>query len=192
MKHLTEHQVAGFLDHALPPDEHRVVEAHLEACADCRRELVTLSRALVGFPGGHRSPRLYRWLVPVALAAGIAALLVVPRSWIGTGTGGAPAVRSPALDGEREARIPIVSPGDDVLTNGPIVFRWRPVTADMYRVSLLADDGRPLWSGESPGTSLQLPDSVALQPGHAYFWRVDAIANGIVASTGVHRLTITP
>lgn len=195
MKHLTEHQVAGFLDRALPPEERRLVEEHLEACADCRREMVTMSRTLADLPKGNRM-RVSPWWIPAAVAAALVAVLLVPRSWVHTGpppSGLPPAtVRTPAVDGEREALIPIVAPRDDVTTRAPVVFTWRRVPADLYHVSLLANDGQPIWNVEVTDTSAALPAGVALQADHIYFWRVDAVANGIVASSGIHRLTIGP
>lgn len=186
MKHLTEHQVAGFLDHALPPEERRLVEEHLEACADCRREMVVLSRTLADLPKGRR------WWIPAAIAAGVIALLVVPRAWFYSGGPTPSPERTPTVGGERLGTISVVSPADDVTTNAHAVFMWHTVGANEYRVSVLADDGRPIWHNETPDTSLSLPDSVSLIPGHAYFWRVEAIGNGIVATSGVHRLTIRP
>lgn len=194
MKHLTEHQVAGFLDQALPPDERRLVEEHLEACADCRREMVALHRTLAELPSGSRTRWSRRWWISgVAAAAAVLALLLVPRAWVHPG---APTstVRTPAVDGEREAPIPIVAPEDDVAMRAPrsLEFTWHPVSADLYRVTLLADDGQPIWSTEVTDTSAPIGPGVALQAGHDYFWRVDAIANGIVASSGIHRITIVP
>ena len=190
LKHLTEHQVAGFLDHALPPDERRLVEEHLEACPDCRRQVLTIHRMLADLPNGAGRPRWRRWWIPAAVAAGVALLFIVPGQ---LRTPGSPAaVRAPAVDGERQATITIVAPADDVITKTPVVFTWRPVSADLYRVSVLADDGQPIWSGQAADTSLALPAGVGLAPGRAYFWRVDAIANGLVASSGAHRLTIGP
>ena len=190
MKHLTEHQIAGFLDHALPPDERHLVEEHLEACPDCRRETVTMHRTLPDLPNSAGRLSWRGWWIPAAVAAGIAFLLIMPGRFH---TGGSPStVRAPAVDGERRGVIPVVAPADDVVTKPPVVFTWRPVTADLYRLSVLADDGGPIWTRETAGTSLTLPPGVTLIPGRAYFWRVDAIANGLVASSGIHRLTIGP
>ena len=192
MKHLTEHQVAGFLDHALPPDERRLVEEHLEACPDCRHEMVTFHRMLPDLrKAAGRSSWRARWWIPAALAAGLALIWIVPGT-LGRGSGSPSSIRAPAADGERQASIPIVAPADDVITKTPVIFTWRAASADLYRLVILADDGHPIWSGETADTSLTLPNGVALASGHSYFWRVDAIANGIVASSGIQRLTIEP
>lgn len=191
MKHLTEHQIAGFLDRALPPDERRLVEEHLEACPGCRREVVAMHRMLADLPNGAGRPTWRRrWWIPAAVAAGLALFLFVPGRFH---AGGSPsAIRAPAVDGERKASISVITPADDETAKTPLVFMWHPVTADVYRLSVLADDGRPVWNRQTPETSLALPTGVPLTPGRAYFWRVDAIANGLVASSGIHRLTIGP
>jgi hypothetical protein len=83
-----------------------------------------------------------------------------------------------------------VSPADDSTATAPLVFTWRAATADVYRISVLAEAGDPVWTAETNDTTIALPDSISLQPGRAYFWSVEGIANGIVASTGVHRLQV--
>ena len=40
------------------------------------------------------------------------------------------------------------------------------------------------------GTSIVLPAEVTLTAGRTYFWRVDAHADGITASTGTMRLQV--
>ena len=62
--------------------------------------------------------------------------------------------------------------------------------ADFYRIALLTETGDPVWTADTGDTTIVLPDSVSLQPGHAYFWRVEGIGNGIAATTGVHRIQI--
>ena len=49
---------------------------------------------------------------------------------------------------------------------------------------------QPVWSGETSDTALALPDSVALAPGRAYFWRVDGIAEGLALSSGARQLRV--
>lgn len=195
MKHLTENQLAGFLDHTLSPDEHRLVEAHVEACEDCRRALVTAFRALEGFrsSGKRQARRSVRWWIPVAAAAGLAVILLTPRSWFRPSGAVSPSVRAPSVDGERGLRIPVVAPADDSTIATPSVrFTWRSTSADVYRVSLLTDDGRSLWTAETTDTSLPLPPAIGLPRGRTYFWRVDGIANGLVATSGIHRLQTPP
>lgn len=195
MKHVTENQVAGFLDHTLSPDEQRLVEAHLDACEECRLALVTAFRALDALRSSkeRRVRRSLRWWIPVAAAAGLALILLTPRSWLRPKTSVLPPVRAPSVDGERGMRIPVVAPADDSTIATPsVTFTWRSTSADVYRVSLLTDDGRSLWTAETADTSLPLPPAVALPRGRTYFWRVDGIANGLVATSGIHRLQTPP
>jgi hypothetical protein len=102
-------------------------------------------------------------------------------------------VRAAPFGGEGLRQIDIVSPADDVtVPSGPVVLTWHAVQADVYRVSLLTESGTPLWTKDTPDSTVTLPASVGLRPGQAYFWRVEAIASGIAATTRVHRLRIAP
>ena len=76
-EHLTEQELASFLDRELSTDDHRRVAAHLNGCAECRTDMSRASAAL----GRHRSRRrMVAGLVPLAAAAVIAAVLLVPDS----------------------------------------------------------------------------------------------------------------
>jgi hypothetical protein len=119
-------------------------------------------------------------------------MLVLPR----LSTTPAPSddrVRAAPFGGEGLRQIDVVSPADDVtIPGGPVVLTWHAVQADIYRVSLLDESGKPLWTRETPDSSVTLPGNAGIRPGQAYFWRVEAIASGISATTRVHRLRIAP
>jgi hypothetical protein len=54
-------------------------------------------------------------------------------------------------------------------------LRWSPVAgADRYRVTVFDATGGVVYASESSDTVLAFPDSVALVPGAAYLWKVDA------------------
>jgi anti-sigma factor RsiW len=61
--HLAAHELAGYLDGALPPAEASRVTAHLEACDGCRAEFAAVGRLLAGaaaamagsYGGGERT-----------------------------------------------------------------------------------------------------------------------------------------
>jgi hypothetical protein len=195
LTHLSETELAAFLDGGLTPPERHRVAAHIDLCETCRRELVDVGRAIE-----HRGARTReapvspsrRWWIPAAAAAGIAAILLVPRV----------ATRPPATVGETRAsrvadsegqrRIDAISPADDVaIPAAQIVFMWHAVGADVYRVFLLSESGGPIWETETTDTSATLPATVSLTAGGAYFWRVDAVTNGIIATTRAHRLQVS-
>jgi hypothetical protein len=193
--HISASELAGFLDGDLVSAERARVEAHLEGCADCRAEQVEMRRITNGF-GKHGSSRgsagLRRWWIPAIAAAGLATLILVSRS---TTPAHREPVRSgaPVGDGEGRARIEVVAPAENAtIARDRMTFTWRRAVADAYHISLLNESGEPVWSNETSDTSVALPSSVSLRSGQAYFWRVEAIANGITASTGVHRLRVAP
>jgi hypothetical protein len=59
-------------------------------------------------------------------------------------------------------------------------------------VALLAEDGEPLWTLDTSDTSVTIPASVLLQVGRTYFWRVDAVHDGVAATSGVIPFSIGP
>lgn len=201
--HLTERELAGFLDGDLQRAERERVVEHLDECAMCRRELVEM-RQLVdsyaspperGLPPARPKPLVRRWRLAAgaaaALAAGLVAILVLPRSAIvdqrSTERAGEPAASTAS---EGTGRIGVVSPTEGAaITPGTTVFAWRTTGADVYRFTLLAESGEPVWTHETGDTTLVIP-SAAPAPSGEYFWRVDAIADGITATTGVHRIRL--
>ena len=73
-----------------------------------------------------------------------------------------------------------------------VAFTWHASASDAYRVTVLTETGDPVWSGETTDTTAKLPPSARLESGHTYFWRVEGIEKGIVATSGVRRLHIAP
>jgi hypothetical protein len=193
LTHLREAEIAAFLDEGLEAAERHRVEAHIDICEECRAELVDIGRAME--LRGKRATRVAtlmarRWWIPAAAAAGIVAILVVPR--LATPPSVAlDSTRAPRIaDGEGQRRIDLISPADDAtMPSARMVFTWHAVRADVYRVSLLTASGDSIWTKETTDTTASVPTNVTLSPG-PYFWRVDAVANGIVATTRVHRLNV--
>jgi hypothetical protein len=52
-----------------------------------------------------------------------------------------------------------------------------------YRVTVTDDLGDVLWSDATADTVLPVPRTVPLQSGRTYFWRVDALLEGVQPST---------
>jgi hypothetical protein len=196
LPHLRDSELAAFLDGGLSDSERHRVEAHIDICDACRAELVDIGRA-VARPGKRAKvatvPLSRRWWIPAAAAAGIVAILMVPRL----------ATRAPAtdgqtraarvVDGEGQRRIDPISPADDVtVAASQMTFAWHAVAAaDVYRISLLTATGDSLWAKETTDTTATVPATVSLSPGRAYFWHVDAVANGIVAKTPARRVQVS-
>ena len=195
LAHLRDSELAAFLDGGLSPSERHRVEAHIDICNVCRAELVEVGRAIEQ-PDRQANvatvPRSRRWWIPAAAAAGIVAILVVPRL----------TTRPPATDGQTRAarvvdaegqrHIDVISPADDVtLPVSQMAFAWHAVAADVYRISLLTQTGDSIWAQETTDTTATVPTTVSLTPGRAYFWRVDALGNGIVATTKAHPVQVS-
>ena len=192
--HLGASELGAFLDGNLEPAERRRIEIHLDACAECRREMVAIRQITSPYrktPLG-RIRRARRWWVPAALAAALGGLVLLPRV-VTRRPPAAPVRAAPGADGEGTRRIGTVTPADDATVDPDrIVFTWHSAGTDLYRVSLLTETAGRVWTGETGDTTLVLPDSVPVQRGQPYFWRVEAVGIGITATTGVHQVRIAP
>ena len=190
--HLTESQIAGYLDGGLSSIERTGVEQHLDQCDACRAELAeveALSRPATS--GGTSRRRRTVWVIGGALAAGLAAIVLVRMP---PPSGPANQVERPSLSpGEALPRLRIVTPLEgDVTTTGQLRLTWRPLPAGTYHVALLAEDGAPLWTVDTADTSVTLPPAIRLEAGRTYFWRVDAVHDGVAATSGVIPFTAGP
>ncbi len=187
-EHLTAQELAGFLERELSTDEHRRVAAHLNGCAECRSEMSRASAVL----GRNRSRRrLVAGLVPLAAAAAIAAVLLVPDSALGP-RGDPPVVRG---GGEGTVVFEAASPADgEVVDLAQLSFVWRSAGTDArYELTITDERGDPVWSGGSMDTVLAPPPDVPLAAGETYFWNVDALLDGARSATTVfRRFTIEP
>lgn len=190
--HLSDIELAAFAEGGLGPDQRRNVAAHLDGCEACRADLVATLRLAeeTGAEPKHPRPTWHRTAIGigVALAAGLAAIVVVrqvrePNS--------VTVVRAPAAPTDRSRRVAAIAPQEGVVAESTdLRFTWHAHNADSYRFTLMLNDGTPAWTIETSDTSLLLPPQVTLDRGRTYFWRVDAMADGITASTGVLRLEL--
>lgn len=197
--HLNDTELAGFVDNRLDQETRRYAIAHLDTCEDCRAELIAISTLASQAPvsSSHRPivsawtwRRRWAFAGAGALAAGLAGILLI-RNTSGRGEA-TETVRAPVVGSTEAPRIQPVAPRDGATVQSPAdrVFTWRAYDSDNYRFVLLEEDGSPLWSLDTHDTSLVLPADVSLRPGGTYFWRVDAHADGITASSGTMRLQV--
>lgn len=187
--HLTEFEVAAYVGHDLSDADRRRVELHLDACADCRAELIAVHELVdAGAARSRLTGRHWRWWIPAGIAAGLAALVLVRD----TGPRRTDPIERPAFTrSEGMPRLVAVIPADGAsIAAATRVFTWRPFPAETYRFAVLSADGAPLWRTETADTSVTVPPAVILSPGAAYFWRVDAVRDGVAATTGVIRFTV--
>ena len=165
-QHLTPEQTAAYLDGVLAPEARARVEAHLEACSECRSEVVAL-RPLVASQETRRK-LLRAGLVLGTAAAASMALLVYPG--LVTNTAVSPH-RDPA--GPPAPRLEARAPTGVVPR--PVMLVWAPLDkATRYRGQVFDAEGSILYRTETEDSILPLPDSLPLAAGRTYFWKVEA------------------
>lgn len=182
--HLESSEVAAYLDRMLPAEKRERVEAHLADCANCRREIIDVSRV-------RNAGRRARWMVfaPAAAAAAIV-VLILARS-AETPAGGGPVLR----DGgdESRANVVLVQPSEDgPVRERPITFVWRSAGAGVsYRLTLTNERGDVVWSTPASDTTTQLSATVRLTPGSPYHWYVDGLLpDGTSIASPVQQFTV--
>jgi hypothetical protein len=192
--HLTEFEIAAFAEGRLDTAERRHVTAHLDECTRCRRELAEVLQLAETLPAeptplpARRPRRVSPWIA-AGLAAGLVGILVYR---------GRPAdplvdtIRTPAAGtADAAPRIAAITPPEGGLVPATGArFLWAAAPAESYAFVLLEEDGTPKWSIETTDTSVTLPLETVLEPGRIYFWRVNALTDGISATTGATRIQV--
>lgn len=171
--HLTEEATAALAAGDIDPAGRAGALAHMAECAECRRAVASVARALSSRDiGGEIRALEQPRFRPGRVAAGLAAAAIVV--WL---------VAPPRLsDPVPQHRAPPITaaPGPEALAPAGTVarvsdFAWTPVAgADRYRLTLFDDSGATRYEIETTLTAVTLPDSVALVPGRTYGWRVVA------------------
>lgn len=192
--HLDEATVAGFLDGELTAIEREKVAAHLEECDECRAELRELNALAESTPVAASQRGRTRGvgrltLIGSALAASIAGIAVVRQV-----TNQSPSERLARVRAAPESggRIEVVTPSSRDVPMSGVRFVWRSSNVDAYTFRLMNDSGRVLFTTSTADTTMAWPRVVPETLGAVYFWRVDGITDGVMASTGGQRLKIVP
>jgi hypothetical protein len=206
LRHLTEGELAGYLDRDLSATERQGVERHLDGCDECRAELVAVAGLVDGWnaddtrsepapavarrPPGRRAWRGPMGLVGLAAAAALAALLLVvpgPEPFAEHG------LDRERLSTEGVAPLRTHAPSDGgAVGRDDLRFAWADHGTDSYRLTITAEDGGLVWSVTLADTLVAPPGSLHLEPGARFFWYVDAMSAGVVARSGVRSFTVTP
>lgn len=186
MAHLETGEVAAYLDHVLPPGERDRIEAHLADCAECRQEVIEVSRLR------RTRARRSRWMiVGPAVAAAAVAVLVIARPADTPAPG--PVLRD---GGERPGlMVALVTPAETAAVEGrSLTFTWRSAGAGVsYRLTLTDERGDVVWSVSLSDTIGRPPGHVRLRPGHRYSWYVDALLpDGRSVTSDVRQFTARP
>lgn len=183
--HLTDDDVAAYLDRRLVGDDQDRVEAHLAWCTECRSEIGAISAILRRRPATRR-----RWVTfGPAAAAAAAIILLVAMPDRAPDEAATPAHR----DAPTTTAVPIhISPQGIVLTADAFIWH-RSERADRYRMTLFDVSGSVMWRTETADTTAVLPDTVGLTMGATYLWRVDTrIGIDRWVETELQQFTIEP
>ncbi|MCU1232137.1 MAG: hypothetical protein JWP63_104 [Candidatus Solibacter sp.] len=180
------------------------IERHIAACGYCRAELALLHEFESAEPGPEElasvqwieselrrrsaadgpSPTLWErlsgWVSPggqrawVMVAASLMVLVAAGLIFRPNGPVGVPS--APHGTVWRSGKFAAVGPVGEIAAS-PNEFRWEGVTgAAGYRVQLMEVDRTVIWTGESTGTSITIPDTVRgqLKPGRSFQWQAVA------------------
>ncbi len=184
--HLPPELIARYLDPTLQVDDQGRIEAHLAKCDFCRGEVLA-TRELVQ---GRAHDRRWLLTIPVAAAAAVLLLVVIPRS-----------VESPGVDGAQRSggesgqQVQVVAPvNDSAITESVIRFVWRNVGAvAQYSLKVTNTAGDVLMSETTTDTVLEMAVTAEHHAGQTFFWYVDALfGDGESATTGIRRFNIPP
>jgi hypothetical protein len=179
-EHLSDLQIAQYLDRRASASTRDDIERHLADCADCRRN-VSESQQLLRHV---RRPRRFV-AAGTLLAAAAAVMIVVGVSKVNERS--QPRFRGAPAEAGLIAYGPIGEP-----RRSDLRFVWSAApNAASYRLSVSQVDGARIWSVSGTDTTAVPPGSVNLQPGTHYLWVVDALLlDGTSRSTGLREFTL--
>jgi anti-sigma factor RsiW len=184
--HITDLELAAYVDRGLNDADHARVESHLAVCPECRDHVVTTKVLL------QRATRPRRLTVGISAALAAAAvaafLLINPRNT---------QRQLPASDLTRAA-----VPANALTAYGPsgvtprahLRFVWGSAASGAaYRLTVSSEGGNPLWSTSAADTSVAMPDAIRFIQGQHYYWVVDALTtDGRTISTGLREFDVGP
>ena len=162
--HLTVEDIAAYVDRGYAAEWRARVEAHLAACAECRSEVVAVTRLARSF----RDRR--RWTVAAPLAAA-AVLLLVLAPWQRGRDEDATVLREPAVT--TTVAPTLIAPLGAVATLPRLTWTSIP-HSDRYQVTMYDGNGSVVWETQTRDTVVAVPNATALGAGTPYFWKVAA------------------
>lgn len=178
--HVTDLEIAAYLDRGLTSRERERIENHIAFCDECRGAVVA-GRDLAR----RRTSRSRAWQLAAVAAA--AALVVT------VGSLDRAAVTDDTPRGDANG-TPLAVHGPIVESRSVVRFVWEPAPDVIsYRLRLSNAAGATLWTHSGTDTAVALPDSVSLQSGERFFWTVDALLrDGSSRSTGLRQFIRAP
>jgi len=179
LTHLTDADVAAYLDRGLSAVRRDRIEGHLAGCAECRLEVLETQQLVKRVRPFRRAPV---WGGSMAAAA---VVLLVAK--LGSGPGRLPETTTPVRANGGTSQLVVYGPTGEGMPAHGVRFLWGAAAGAMtYRLTVTAGDGAAVWSRSGADTAVALPDSIVLSPGRRYFWVADALlADGGTRSTGM-------
>jgi hypothetical protein len=180
--HLTDDEMAGYVDRSLAAGERERVEGHLADCSECRAEM----RVAANLIRAQKQRKLWYWgSSTVAAAAAVILLVVGPFSRTASEE---PTLRAPGatLDAGIRAISAVTPQSGATVDRDDLTFVWESVGADVnYRFTLTNVLGEEIWQADVGDTSVVLSAEITLVPGEVYVWLVDALLlDGRSVTTG--------
>jgi hypothetical protein len=181
--HLSDSELALYLDRRLSPEERDRIEDHLGVCAECRGHVLGTQQVL-------RSARRPRLLAAGGVLAAAAAITILLARVEPGNEQTMPKLREAAPE---NTTLIAYGPTGDAKREG-LRFVWGPAAgAVSYRLSVTAADGAQVWSRSGVDTAAILPRTVNLRAGEKYLWVTDAIlSDGSARSTGLREFSLIP
>jgi len=179
LTHLTDADVAAYLDRGLSAVRRDRIEGHLAGCAECRLEVLETQQLVKRVRPFRRAPV---WGGSMAAAA---VVLLVAK--LGSGPGRLPETTTPVRANGGTSQLVVYGPTGEGMPAHGVRFLWGAAAGAMtYRLTVTAGDGAAVWSRSGADTAVALPDSIVLRPGRRYLWVADALlADGGTRSTGI-------
>jgi Putative zinc-finger len=182
--HLSDSEMARYLDRRVSLEERDRIEDHLASCAECREHALGTQQLL----RGARRPRV---VVAGSVLAAAAAVILI---WI--------ARVEPAKDPSAQQLRGVASDNTGLIAYGPtgdaqrqtLRFVWGSAAgAASYRLSVTAANGAQAWSQSGVDTVATLPRSITLLIGERYLWVADAVMrDGSTRTTGLREFSLIP
>jgi hypothetical protein len=180
-RHLSEREVAAFIDGTLEPVARATAELHLAGCTECRTEVRESTALAQSLPAPQRRSRP-AWIAVGAAAAAVLLIAIVPLAR-DDGVRNVPVERG--VPGDAPAAVQTLWPAEGAtVPREKIEFIWRRNDDASYRVTLTDSVGGTIWSATTADTMIALPATIEVPSGVRMHWYVDALRLDGTAAAG--------
>jgi anti-sigma factor ChrR (cupin superfamily) len=189
--HVSDEELAAWLDRRLEAPGRMRVQAHLVECDECRAVVTEATAAL----SAKRRRKRMAFLATGGMAAAALVLLVVSGTLPISRDTKSTVRGAPPLLTEDVSRLAALLPEPRaVVPRDSLVFVWQSTPeGTVFQVTVSDERGVMMWDDRTGDTTLALPVAVArsLVPGQIYYWKVEALLPDLrTASTGVNSFIV--